>query len=440
MGFRVVTLFAPCFGVVMVWSGLACAQGLESLGLAGHDLTSLGVYGGIVAAGSNGQGVSWQYEDQLPGDWVLAGLEGAEILAVYPHKSGPLGWALGAGVRPAEGDSTFVYCAYMGQGFEPLSDGITPSLTGAVTELDGFPDPTICGETYAAGGRAVYRRQFGSDVWETVYTATIEGDVHTVRTHDSAPGVVLAGGGEGFAGGYFLLKSLDFGDTWQWESPPGYTFDVDFTGDAGDTIFTAAAYTVQRSLDGGATWQPVYTIDPPYEETITEVAIQPRRGRVYIAGTSTSGEAPLLGSPDWGATWRRIHTGAPGEIVDLDVDAEENLLIAHHTAGVLRLSGDLTDTPEVTPIGTLRQNQPNPFNPTTRIPFSLTTHADVVLKVWNAEGKLVRTLLDADLPAGLHSATWDGRDESGNDVASGVYLYQLDTGDARQARRMVLLR
>ena len=93
---------------------------------------------------------------------------------------------------------------------------------------------------------------------------------------------------------------------------------------------------------------------------------------------------------------------------------------------------------------TLEQNYPNPFNPETRIKYTVgsrQTHSiPTTLKVYNILGQLVRTLVDAPQEPGTHEVIWDGKDEKGNEVASGVYLYQLKTADFRQTRKMVLIR
>lgn len=87
----------------------------------------------------------------------------------------------------------------------------------------------------------------------------------------------------------------------------------------------------------------------------------------------------------------------------------------------------------------LRQNVPNPFNPTTRIVFTLPQPGAVRLAVFDLRGRLVRTLLDASsLPAGEHAATWDGRGDDDRAVAAGAYLYELRTPSLREVRRMVL--
>jgi choice-of-anchor B domain-containing protein len=88
----------------------------------------------------------------------------------------------------------------------------------------------------------------------------------------------------------------------------------------------------------------------------------------------------------------------------------------------------------------LAQNFPNPFNPATRIPFELTRGGRVALSIFDVAGHRVRALLDQDLPAGLHEAAWDGRDDAGQAVASGVYLYRMQAGARTETRRMVLLK
>ena len=90
----------------------------------------------------------------------------------------------------------------------------------------------------------------------------------------------------------------------------------------------------------------------------------------------------------------------------------------------------------------LEQNHPNPFNPSTTISFQLPGGAAtrITLKVYDLRGKVVRTLIDDVREPGVHTAFWDGRDDSGRGVASGVYLYRLKAGDFSQTRKMVLLK
>jgi hypothetical protein len=88
----------------------------------------------------------------------------------------------------------------------------------------------------------------------------------------------------------------------------------------------------------------------------------------------------------------------------------------------------------------LHQNYPNPFNPTTTIEFSMPVTGRAVLRVYNVKGELVNTLLDRVVEAGDVSVRWDGRDDRGNTLASGVYFYDVRIEGMRASRKMILLR
>ncbi len=88
----------------------------------------------------------------------------------------------------------------------------------------------------------------------------------------------------------------------------------------------------------------------------------------------------------------------------------------------------------------LAQNYPNPFNPSTQISFGTPTEQHVELRIYNAIGVPVRTLVSTQLAAGTYTIEWDGHDDSGNPLSSGVYLYMLRAGDAHVERKMILAR
>lgn len=83
---------------------------------------------------------------------------------------------------------------------------------------------------------------------------------------------------------------------------------------------------------------------------------------------------------------------------------------------------------------------PNPFNPRTSIRFDLPRAGAVRLAVYDVSGRRVRTLADGPMAAGVRTVTWDGKDDGGHDVASGIYLYRLEAGAFDQTRKMVLLK
>lgn len=88
----------------------------------------------------------------------------------------------------------------------------------------------------------------------------------------------------------------------------------------------------------------------------------------------------------------------------------------------------------------LKQNSPNPFNPSTRIDYEIGETGAVVLKVYNIVGQEVRTLVSGVKAEGKHDVTWDGKDNFGRPVSSGMYLYRLKAGNHTKTRRMIYLK
>jgi hypothetical protein len=88
----------------------------------------------------------------------------------------------------------------------------------------------------------------------------------------------------------------------------------------------------------------------------------------------------------------------------------------------------------------LEQNYPNPFNPTTQIPFRIAVPGAVELVVYDMLGRRVRTLVQGHYTTGVYRITWDGRDDSGQAVAGGMYLCQLISGRQSQTRQMIFLK
>jgi len=88
----------------------------------------------------------------------------------------------------------------------------------------------------------------------------------------------------------------------------------------------------------------------------------------------------------------------------------------------------------------LKQNYPNPFNPTTSIAFEMPAEQDVRLSVYNMLGQNIRTLVSDHRSAGRYTVLWDGRDDSGNMVGSGVYFYNIQAGTFNKTAKMVLLK
>jgi len=88
----------------------------------------------------------------------------------------------------------------------------------------------------------------------------------------------------------------------------------------------------------------------------------------------------------------------------------------------------------------LAQNYPNPFNAQTVIKFNLTQEAEVKLEIFNLLGQKVKTMLHQKLAAGGYSLIWDGSDNNGKELASGLYFYRLNLGGLSQSKKMLLIK
>jgi hypothetical protein len=143
----------------------------------------------------------------------------------------------------------------------------------------------------------------------------------------------------------------------------------------------------------------------------------------------------------------RLNTGGPidpGRRSYAD-DAVDPGVVYHYSVAVVMPDGSEKRSPSVeASLGTnatsLEQNRPNPFNPLTQIGYRIAGDTRVILRIYDVSGALVRTLVDAPQASGVYTVSWNGRDDSGRDVSTGLYFYRLEAGKFTQTRRMVLLK
>ncbi len=143
--------------------------------------------------------------------------------------------------------------------------------------------------------------------------------------------------------------------------------------------------------------------------------------------------------------------------LDYDDDGDNDLVVACHGGfsfynerGGLSIllnklydqtaADDETDLSAIPINYNLSQNYPNPFNPATTIEYSLTSRGMVSMKVYNILGRYVKTLVDAEAPAGSYTVQWDGTDNNGHAVATGIYFYLMRAGDFVECKKMLLLK
>jgi hypothetical protein len=242
-------------------------------------------------------------------------------------------------------------------------------------------------------------------------------------------------------------------NNWQWfatmSMAPTGRIDVVWndTRDTGLANWSALYYS--SSTDGGATWSANQRISEFWDSHIG----WPQQNKIgdYYHMVSDAVGAHLA----WAATFNNEQDVYYTRIGDYDCNVNgvpDSLDIAGGTSPDANLNGIPDECEETTAVAEngirdaglslrLHPGAPNPFNPETTIRFELgVPAARVRLAVYDAAGRLVRTLFDGAAGAGPQSVTWDGRDEMGRRLASGVYYCELATEGSRTTQAMVMLK
>lgn len=207
----------------------------------------------------------------------------------------------------------------------------------------------------------------------------------------------------------------------------------------GNRVYAHGERNGMRTTDGGQTWQ-LMTL--AFDE-ITGFLVHPTQSNFVFIGFEEKG---LFFSDNYGETWQSLNEDPyRWHVTSLYIDAEANLLYAgfahsglyQYDLSLLGLENDPVALNEVQ----LFQNYPNPFNPMTTIPYQLVNPGLVKLGVYNSAGQLVKTLINGQLSFGTHEVTWDGRNEAGQTVGSGIYFYRLKTDNGfADVKSMILLK
>lgn len=192
--------------------------------------------------------------------------------------------------------------------------------------------------------------------------------------------------------------------------PPGKPDSVMVVvgGSAADSV------TIDLSLNGGTS----YTVSLG---TVYGVSPGPPRTLSFFVETA------------WGTAQAKVRATARSGATSA-TGTSDSLFLIQSPVGVELVGAGIS------PRLALEQNRPNPFNPITSIGFELPKAGRATMRVFSIQGALVRTLVDGVMPAGRYRATWDGRDDQGHPVGSGLYLTELKADGHRLTRKLSLLK
>lgn len=189
---------------------------------------------------------------------------------------------------------------------------------------------------------------------------------------------------------------------------------------------------VLKSVDGGSTWsEPFNVTDTPgyFDDGVYN---GPEEMYPHTPAFSDSENVYFMYQmPNW--EWNEIGDPAGADHM--------NWVYVGFSDGGNPLSVN-EDNAEATIPGSfeLTQNYPNPFNPSTTINFTVPNFSDVKISVFDINGKLVNTLVDASYSSGTYNIMWDGDDSNGNKVAAGIYMYNLTSNETSITNKMILIK
>ncbi len=204
-------------------------------------------------------------------------------------------------------------------------------------------------------------------------------------------------------------------------------------------LYAGGSRGLYKSVNKGLNWSKLVTSFT----SVTALIIDPKAPKTIYAASHYGG---VYVSKDNASTWLPMKDG----LISLNVETmvllpQKNVLLAGtRGSGVYRYN--LTsavaavERPILPEYCALLQNYPNPSNPTTTIPYQIFESGAVVLKILNLSGQEIRTLVQRNQPAGRYSVEWNGTDNLGLPVSSGIYLYQIRTQKSVQTRKLMLIK
>ncbi len=355
-----------------------------------------------------------------------------------------------------------MYAGFMKPENSKIQSGVYKSTNGGKSwQLTGFSlesslinsiliNPASSRILYVGTWNGIFKSIDAGTNWQQKDQGLDFKSVSPIAIDSQNPNLIYAGteGGD-VAYRLGIYRSTDGGEFWQYSSdglpvfPNGRRdiFDLCLNPLNPRTIYAALGSSgVFKTNDGGRSWFNVHRKDG---EFITSVTIDHQdTARLYIAGQK------IYRSDDAGQTWQEMREGLPeyfGYINRIRVDPNDprRIYAATYGYGVLRYYRTATAVEEpgasAPNASALHQNYPNPFNPSTTITFQIRQAGKVAIRIHDVHGRLVRTLLDEHKPAGEFSVIWNGRDDTGQRVASGIYVYRLTAGNFAEAKKMILL-
>ena len=227
-------------------------------------------------------------------------------------------------------------------------------------------------------------------------------------------------------GEFFAQRLNVFDDTWQFVSIPWAFLELK---DQAIVTATVPYSYVMEGTESDVTPGGENSFHTSELRTLTWATICTDDG----GAMNTQWMADYATSPD--CKWDPDYLNVKKDGVRYSMD--EVIFCLNEGTGITDVDGN----PNVIPLEySLGSNYPNPFNPTTQIEYALPVSNHVSIKVFNSLGQKVKTLVDRQMTPGTHHTNWDGTNDAGNVVPSGLYFYKMESSHFNSVKRMLLLK
>lgn len=368
---------------------------------------------------------------------------------------------------------------------DPDSSGLI-YVSGMSHYSDTAKDPTI---------GLLYRSRDGGATWQTLWTP--DNLWILCLAVDPVTKVIYAGtGGADPAQVYKIYRSTDRGDTWEmtsgWPSPGNPIFDIVIDPVSPDILYAGTGGAIFKSTDAGINWTPMASM--PYAYTLLIDANAPNMIYAGSGGTFTD-HGGVYRSTDSGTSWERvgledypitsltgvfhsrsiIYAGTGGKfletngngifrstengktwepvsnnltspfILSLKTDPRfpDRIYAGTMGRGLFQTADETGIEPErpfvSQPESFFLKNHPNPFNAVTTVTYHVPMTGRVILRIFNVSCRPVATLENALKKPGDYFIRWNGRDNAGNPVTSGLYICVLQAGALKETRKMLVI-
>jgi len=218
--------------------------------------------------------------------------------------------------------------------------------------------------------------------------------------------------------------------------------DIDVLSSGNDVTPNEVALTdIGEDLEGQLveiSWISVPTDNWPSAGSDQNITVTDTLGNELTMRLDQDTEIPGSSAPEPGLN--RI-VGPVGQFTSASPPSDGYQILPWAREDIVHIEGTAVETPENLPDEyALNQNYPNPFNPTTTIQFQLPEQSDVSVTVYNMAGQQVTSLVNTSMDAGYHQVTWNGTNDAGVQMSSGMYIYRIRAEDFTDSKKMILMR